>query len=596
MLRFLRYVLATFVALVLFAVLSIVVLVVIAAGANPPEQIKEGSVFHLKIDKPLAEREYKSMWSGVRGAITGSDESRIGLLELRMAIKEAAANDNIKGIYLDAGSVKSGIAMLDELRNELIAFKKSGKFIISYSESYTEGGYYLASVADEIVLMPAGMLEFNGLRAEIMFFKGTLEKLELQPEIFRVGNYKSAVEPFFREDMSKENREQINGYLSAINNHIIKGVAQARGLDTAQVHLISDSMLVHNGKDAVKYNFITKLGYYDEAEELIRKSLKLEKDGEIHFTGYKTLHNLSQAKIDKAISEDDEVAVIFATGEIIDGRGGREVIGSLSMSEQIRKAREDEDVKAVVIRINSPGGSAAGSDAIWREIILTSRVKPVIASMSDVCASGGYYMAMACDTIVASPVTITGSIGVWGLMFNGKDFLKNKLGITVDRERTGKFSDVPSFTRPLTDYEKQMIQQEVNSIYADFVNKAAEGRHTDSASIDRVAGGRVWAGAQAKEINLIDTYGGLQTAIDLAAKRAGLKEFSITYLPKAKVSLLKEILSGVDDEDEDASADAPVDAAVLTELGPWYEYFKTLQELQKLNGVQARMPYGVTIE
>ncbi|MBX9851049.1 MAG: signal peptide peptidase SppA [Cytophagaceae bacterium] len=581
--QFFKFVGATVVGMFLFIILGIIFLVAIIPK---PDGLKENSVLKIDLDKRIVEREKGDLFGSIKPAFTG-EEGSIGLLEIRESVKRAKDDSNIKGIILDLRDVPAGFAMLEELRNTLIDFKKSGKFLIAYSESYSEGNYYLASIADKIYLPESGLVELNGLGVELLFFKGTLEKLEIKPEIFPVGKYKSAVEPFRYEQMSEANRVQIKSFLNSIYGRYLSDVSKARAIDENVLRQVSDSMLVRNSNDALRYKLVTDIGYYDQVLEFVKKKLSIEKDEDLHVIG---LSKYNSSDFDKyQEKKDNQVAVIFATGEIEQGRADRNNIGSEAIAAEIRKARIDEDVKAIVLRINSPGGSALASDIIWREVLLASKVKPVIASMSDVAASGGYYIAAACDTIVAQPNTITGSIGVFGILFNGKDFLKNKLGITSDREATGKFSDIGSFSREMTDYERKAIQTEVERIYADFKKKVSMGRKLDTAAVEEVAQGRVWSGREAKKIGLVDILGGLDDAIKIAADCAKLgTDFSIVYLPEQKSPILKEFF---DQMGEDAAV-----AHTDPEFEKLYPYFKMLAEIRKMQGIQTRMPFEIIVK
>lgn len=580
---FFKTLLASFLAIVMF----IIVLVVVVVIAIPGDEDKEGSgftensVLKIKFQQQLVEREHKS----IQSALLGDQAGKTGLIELIRAIRYAKDDEKIKGIYLELNEMKSGFASLEELRNELLEFKKSGKFITAYAESYSEGSYYLASIADKIVLPSGGIVELNGLRSEIMYFKGTLDKLELKVEVFKVGSFKSAVEPFLRENMSPENRLQIKQFLGSMYSTIINNISVSRNIDTASLRNIADSMLVRNADDALRLKIVTDIGYYDVLEKFLRTKLEAKEDEKINFISYQKV--LSMHKLDDIVT-GDKIAVIVAAGDINSGKSNPGTIGSESITEQLRKAREDKSVKAVVLRINSPGGSALASDIMWNEINLLKAKKPVIASMSDLAASGGYYMAMACDTIVAQPNTITGSIGVFGLLLDASGFMKNKLGITTDRERTGKFSDVGTVTRPVTDYERKVIQEEVNRIYVDFTTKAAQSRRMKVEELEQYASGRVWSGLDAKRIGLVDVLGGLKTAVDIAAKSAGIKteDIKVVYWPEQKSSFLKDVITEMGDEE----------ARLKAEFGEFYPAFETMRKLKQQQGVQAKMPYELVIE
>ncbi len=570
-----------------FTILSVIGLIIIVAlfSVGKDERIKNVSVFKIKLDKEIVERESENFFSG-GGFLPKA--STIGLMDITEAIALAKKDDKIKGIYLELNTVQAGFASLEEIRSSLVEFKKSGKFIVAYGESYSEGAYYLASVADKIFLPSSGSLEFNGLESEVMFFKGSLEKLNVKVEVFKVGSFKSAVEPFILDKMSDSSRVQVKTFLNSIYDTYLTNVSISRNINKQKLKLISDSMLVHNAKDALAYQLITNLDYYDKVEEYINSKTKQEKGEKINFIGYSSI--LDDNKGVEGLSKN-KVAVIIANGEIRSGKGNDDIIGSETLSAQIRKAREDENVKAVVLRINSPGGSALASDVIWNEVVLTRKVKPIIASMSDVAASGGYYIAMACDTIVAQPNTITGSIGVFGLVLNIETFLKEKLGVTTDRVKTGNFSDIGTATRTLTAYERKSIQQEVNEIYDDFTAKAALGRKMSQDELKRYAEGRVWSGTDALKIKLVDKLGGINDAITLAANKAGLKEeYELVYWPEQKNLFWKELLSGMSEGDTD------MESLIKGEVGFIYPYIKSVKDLEQMNGIQTRMPYKIVIK
>lgn len=584
--QFFKFVFATIIGLFLFFVIGFIILLGIAAAAGSDDEvaIENNSVLELKLNKPIDERKAKDPF-GDMGLPFGGP-GNLGLQEIKDAIRKAKSDDNIKGIYLNVSRAQAGMATLEEIRNELLNFKKSGKFVVAYNDLCSEKSYYLTSVADKIYLNPAGTLEFNGLSSEVFFFQGLLEKLNIEPVIFKVGKFKSAVEPFFLDKMSDPSREQTTAFLNSLNEFSLQNISKARKIPIEKLRTISDSMLVHNADDAFKFGLVTDLGYYDQALDYMKKKTGTKLDKELNLV---TLSKYEKVLEDKEETGRNRIAVIYASGDIVDGDGDKDNIGGDKYSEAIRKARLDDKIKAVVIRINSPGGSALASDVMWREVMLTKKVKPVVASMSDVAASGGYYLAMACDTIVAHPNTITGSIGVFGVMANFEGFLKERMGVTVDRVKTGKFSDMPTVTRKLTEYEKQNIQQEVQRIYDDFTTKAAQGRKMPVAELQELAAGRVWSGIEAKERKLIDVYGGLDDAVKIAAKLAKIKEgdYRVRRLPAQK-SFFEEMMSGFQNQTRTSFLQA--------ELGEHYRHFEMLKKIKTLNGIQARIPFELEIE
>ncbi|GHA53947.1 signal peptide peptidase SppA [Pontibacter akesuensis] len=587
MLNFLKYVLATILGLLVFSFLSILILIGIAASAGSDDEVKvaENSVLELKFDRPITERDPQNPLAEL-GFSFGGLSSTDGLDQIKASIRRAKNDENIEGIFLNMTFVDAGMGKLEEIRNELIDFKKSGKFVVSYTDLSTEKAYYLASVADKIYLNPMGTIEFNGMSSELIFFKRLLDKLNIEAQIFKVGTYKSAVEPFFLEKASEANREQLNSFLNSINNYQLQQIAKARGIQLAALKEVQDNLLVRDPKDALKYKLITDVGYYDEALSYIRERIGVEEKDDlelIEFSKYKKVRGGEETG-----SSKNRIAVIYAEGDIVDGEGADDNIGGTRFAEAIRKARLDENVKAVVLRISSPGGSALASDIIWREVQLTKKVKPIIASMSDLAASGGYYMAMGCDTIVAHPNTITGSIGVFGVIPNIQGFLNEKLGVTVDHVSTGKFADMPTITRPMTEQEKEIMQNQINQIYDTFTSKAAQGRDMSQDQLKEYASGRVWSGAEAKERNLVDVFGGLEEAIAIAAKKAGVEDdYRLKTLP-ARKSFMEEFFGGM-------SAQAK-EQAIKAEMGELYPFYKLYQKAAHITGAQARMPYDLVVQ
>ena len=575
--KFLRNLLATIVGLFVFTLLMFFILIIIASAGSEDKLVKleDNTVIHLKLDKPILEREVKNPFEGI--PVFSNLDGGIGLMEFKEAIKNAAEDDKVKGILLETPYLMAGISTTGEMRDALEEFKESGKFIYSYSEMYTEGAYYLASVADEIYLNPDfSMLEFNGLNIESVYFKGLFEKLEIEPITFRVGDYKSISEPFDRKNMSAGVKKRYTELLNIIHGNLLNKVAKGRSMTFDEVKNISDSALVNLESDAVKYGLVDKLAYRDEVIDMIKEKLEVEDEKDIKFVSYRKYCNSFKT----GGSSKNRIAVIIASGNIVPGKGENDNIGSTKYAKEIKNAADNDKIKAIVIRINSGGGSALASDVMWREIKLASEKKPVIASMSDVAASGGYYMAMACDTILAQPNTITGSIGVFAMIFNIKDFLGNKLGITTDNVKTGHLSDLYSMTGPLNDYEKLYIQKGTDQAYKAFISKAAEDRSMDIDEMEPFASGRIWTGDEALENGLIDILGDLDDAIAIAAEKAGVAEdYRIRVYPiqKDPIEELLQALSG------------DYETNVLSKkLGVFYPYVQNLETLKELQGIQAR--------
>lgn len=589
--KFLRNVLATLIGLIIFFGIAILILVGIASTAASEQEIEiaENSVLKIELNKPIVERDMEDPFSTF--LFPGTNTGAIGLISFKETIQKAKTNDNIKGIYLDAGITLAGFASLEEIRNALLDFKESGKFIIAYSEIMTEQAYYLASVADSIYLHPQGDMEFNGFAVSTTFVKETLEKIGLEPQVFKVGDFKSAVEPFTRTSMSDSSRIQTRQYLENLYSVYLEGVSNSRNMTVNDLRALADSMKVRTPGEAKAYGLITDTAYYDMVVQKMGEAMELEADEE-GMINPEDIKFVSLKKYEKSLENEaddysrNRIAVIVATGTIVNGEGEGTVIGGETFAREIRKARLDDNVRAIVLRINSGGGSALASDVMWREVQLAKKEKPVIASLSDVAASGGYYMAMGCDTIVAHPNSITGSIGVF-ILFPNVSPLLDKIGIQTEVVETGEFSNFPSLAEPLNETEEQIIQNLADRAYEDFTLKAARGRGMSHEALKEVASGRVWSGLEAKDRNLIDVFGGLDDAIAIARESAGLEDdYQVRYYPRKK-TFLEQIMSELDQQ---------VSTHVMKrELGIAYPYIKKLKSIEQMQGVQARLPFEIEI-
>jgi protease-4 len=578
---FLSSCLGALTAMIVFIFLSIFLVGGLVSGLSDDQKVvvEENSVLHLELDAEINEMHQENPLAGL--PVPGAGARKIGLMQLKQAIANAKNDDKIKGIYLEVSQPMAGFSTLEEIRQSLIDFREDGKWVVAFNETMSEGAYYLSSAADEVYLFPEGEVEFNGLTVTVGFYKKLLDKLEIRPEVFRVGEFKSAVEPFLLEKMSAENRMQLTALADGIYDFMLTQIADSRNIRRARLEEISDNMLVRNAGAAVELGLVDSLVYRDQFIAVLKNKLDLGDDDEITFVPY----NRYRKSFSTYKRSKNEIAVIVADGTIMPGDGNQndQVIGGDKFAEEIRKARTDDDIKAIVLRINSPGGEYKASDMMWREVELASRAKPVIASMSDYAASGGYYMAMACDTIVAQPHTITGSIGIFGIMFDMSDFFDSKLGITFDEVRTGAFGDTYTVTRPLTDAEKNIIQRSLNEYYDTFTRKAAEGRDVSQEQIEQVASGRVWTGAQALERNLVDVLGGFDDAVKIAAEKAGVEgDYKVRFYPAPK-NFLEELMTNFQ---ENTRANA-----IKDELGEMYVWYKQARKVQQYQGPQARMPF-----
>lgn len=577
---FLASCLGTLVTLIVLLVLMIGILI----GMSGDEEIivKDNSVLQLNLDAQITEQQIDDPFEGLP---FGSSVPTIGLLQLKQTIKNAKSDSKIKGIFLNVTYPMTGFSSIEEIRQSLIDFRKDGKWVIAYSEVMSEQAYYLASAADKIYLSPEGEVEFNGLAIEMIFFKKMFEKLEIKPEVFRVGEFKSAVEPFLLEKMSAENRLQLTEMIHSIYGHVLTGISESRNVPKEKLKEISDKMLVRNAKLSVEHGLVDSLLYYDQVLTDLRSRLSIDETAKVNFIKYN--------KYRKSIPEtygtsENEIAVIVADGTIYSGRADEGVVGSDTFTEEIRKARENKKVKAIVIRVNSPGGSFIASDMMWREITLTTKVKPVIASMSDYAASGGYYLSMGCDTIVAQPHTITGSIGIFSVLFDASGLMGNKIGITTDQVKTGEYGEMITVSRPLTDAEKNVWQTRTEEIYETFTGKAAEGRNRSKEEIKKVSSGRVWTGEQAKGKGLVDVLGGYDDAIKIAAERAGIEDsYRVKLYPRIK-NFYEQLVEGLQ---ENAKTNA-----LKVEMGQYYPLYQQWQHVKSYNGVQARMPFEFRIQ
>ena len=543
---------------------------------------KENTVLKINLDGDIKERSIENPFGDVDLGPFMPKET-LGIGDIIESLKFAKTDKNIKGIYLEVSNPVAGFATLEEVRNALLDFKKSGKFIYTYSEGYSQKAYYLATTADKLYLNPEGGLEIKGLSSQMMFFKKMLEKTGVEVQIFRHGKFKSAIEPFMLDKMSEANRAQVETYLGSLWNHMVDGMAKSRGMSSKDINDMANNLLIRSPQDAVKYKLVDELKYEDEVFSAIKKNIQIAETDKITFA---SLTDYTEANTNTKLSKN-KIAVVYAVGEIESGEGDDEKIGSERIAKAIKDARLDKDVKAIVLRVNSPGGSALASDVIWRETVLAQKAKPFIVSMGDVAASGGYYISCAADRIFAQPNTITGSIGVFGMIPNAQKALSEKLGITIDTVNTNKHSDVGTILRGATTVEYEYIQQSVEHIYDVFITKVATGRKTTKNNIDSIGQGRVWSGADAIKINLVDELGGINDAIAYAAKQAKVSDYKLLELPKQK-DPLQELLGNTKEEMETRS--------MKSNLGETYLYVKQIKNVLQMKGVQARLPYEMIIE
>lgn len=579
----------------------IVFIIVIMSGSGAPKT-KPNSILKLSFGKPMPEltnNTDKSLNSGDFSALF--DES-VGLYDALQLIDMAQKDDNIKGIYLDLQGAPGGFATMKKVRERLDSFKTSGKFVISYNTAYSQRSYYLASAADKVYLHPMGGIDFMGFAGQIMYYKGLMDKLGVKAQIYYAGRFKSATEPFRRSDMSPENRKQVSEYIGGAYRQYLEVIGQSRKISADSLFSIANNALIRNADDAVKYGLADATKYKDEIIDELRErvGIKEDKKKKLEMVSLEKYYEINKKKLNKR-GKGDKIAVIFAEGSIVDGQGSEGSIGGDKYAAIIRKLRDDDKVKAIVIRVNSGGGSALASEIIWREIEKAKEqgIK-VVTSMGDVAASGGYYIAANSEKIFAESNTITGSIGVFGMIPNLRGLYEDHLGLTMDTVKTGRFSTMSAGGGQFFEFNEEegaLITQSIQEIYDIFKTRVSEGRKLDRAHVDTIAEGRVWLGNVAKEIGLVDELGGLNDAIATAANLAGLKEYKIGTYPETK-SFEETIMSSMKG---DASINFDMsklrEEMMKADLGEdLFRIFKIAKDIRQMKGAQMRLPYEIIIE
>ena len=583
--------LASLLAILVGSVLLILLLIgTISALTSFKDQIvtiKSQSMLVLKLDGKIVERKSNNPFEDLE--LPGIKvSSTTGLNQILSCIEKAKTDSRIKGIYLELSEINSGYATVEEIRNALLDFKTSGKFIYTYADMISQKAYYLATVSDSLMLNPMGMFDFRGLSAEHTFFKKALDKFGIEMQVVRGKNnkFKSAVEPYLFDKMSDANREQTGVYLKSIWNHVLKGISERRKIQVDSLNSYADGVMTFQKADkALKYRFFDNLKYKDQVLADFRKLTGLGANDEIPVVSVAEYDKVPKT-IEAGGLAKDRIAVVYAFGEIDSGTDGAYQIDSKEVSKGIREARTDSAVKAIVIRVNSPGGSAYGSEVIWREVILAQKVKPVIVSMGDYAASGGYYIACGADAILANPTTITGSIGVFGTIPNLSGLLTDKIGITFDNVSTNQHSDMPSITRKMTPFEKDLMQTYVESTYQTFISHVADGRRKTTAFVDSIGQGRVWSGENGKLNGLVDEFGGLNDAVKLAAAKAKIQHYRIKELPKQK-DTFEELMKSFSTRMQNSILES--------KLGETYHLWENFSRESRANGIYARMPYDLEI-
>ncbi len=575
---------ASFLALIVFSILGVMVLIGLAASASSSDKptIGADAVLVLDLSKPFKERVQENPFA----SLSGDDEWETpSLFEMVKLIEHAKQDPNVEGIYILASNNVNGFAASEEIRKALLDFRKTKKFVVAYGETITQKGYSIANVAQKIFVHPQGGLEWAGFSSNLLFLKGMLDKLEIKPQIFYAGKFKSATEPLRETQMTDANRLQTSVWLGDLYNQFLYQTASARNIDTALLRSLAVEGKIQTASDALRYNLVDGLKYDDQLKTEITGRLNLPVNSKINFVYF---GEYAKAVTINESSASEKIAIIYASGDIVGGTGTDDQVASDDYRELIRKARLDKSVKAIVLRVNSPGGSALASDVIWREVSLAKKEKPVVVSMGNVAASGGYYIACNANKVFANESTITGSIGVFSIVPNIESFLKNKIGITTDRVRTGPFADMGSMDRALTEPEKKFFQSSTDSIYHTFKTRVSEGRKKDMVYVDSIAQGRVWTGTRGKAVGLVDEIGTLSDAIAAASSMAKVKSYRIKEYPEKK-NIIEQLFNNY--------KHSISMRLVETELGA--EQFMMLQEVKKVKAMvgvpQAKMPYAVNV-
>ena len=587
---FLKYTLASLLALVLFVVVSTIISLVSLAGMMATDgmtaSVKENTVLRINLGGVLGEQSQDIPFASLLG---GSQESVPGLQTLTEAIKRAKANKKVKGIYLENAVLSGTPATVQELREALVEFKKSGKFIIAYSDNYSQSGYYISSVADKIMLNPEGMIDWHGLASEPMFFKDALAKIGVKMQVFKVGTFKSAVEPFTSTEMSEANREQVTSYLNGIWQQMLADVSTSRNISVEKLNTMADEYVgLHPASYTVDANLADTLTYIDGVKAYLKGKMGLDEDKSLTFISPK---EMASAEVPEYKEEEDEIAIYYAVGDIVQSASGMssgnspQIVGE-KVIDDLRALREDDDVKAVVLRVNSGGGSAYASEQIWREVELLKAEKPVVVSMGGMAASGGYYISSGANKIFAEPTTLTGSIGIFGMIPEASELVTQKIGVKFDVVKTNALSDMGSMSRPMNEEEGALMQAMVERGYETFTGRVAMGRKMPIEKVKEIAEGRVWTGKQAKDLGLVDQLGNLEAAIKAAAKLAKVEKYNTANYPAPQPwfqTLLNDKKSGY------------LDAEMRNMLGEYYTTFSLIRNIRLQDRLQMRLPFEPNI-
>ena len=573
---FLASLLAFIVANFVWFFLFIIIIAGVAAIGSSTTIVEPKSVLKIDLSESIVDQPVNDPLAGF-DPMSMNVQKSVSNMQVMRAIEAASIDDNIEGIYINlTGAGTASAALLEEMRGYIETFKGEGKFVIAYGETYSQGGYYLASMADSIYLNPVGEMDWRGMAMQVMFYKGALDKLGIEPQVFRHGTFKSAVEPYILNRMSPENRTQMETIANSIWGTMVEDIAEERNLSIDSLNMFATDLTAMMAEDALANRMVDGLKYEDEVEDILREKLELDADEDIPMV---TLGEYIAANPYTPTYSDNKIEVIYAEGQIVQGTSEQGTLGSSTLADQLAEARLDEEVKAVVLRVNSPGGSALASEVIWREMELLRQQKPVIVSMGDYAASGGYYISAPADAIVADATTLTGSIGVFGLMFNAEKALNNKLGVTIDVAKTNPSADMGMPFRAVSSNERTKIMRSIEQVYSTFVNHVADGRNMTFDSVDAIGQGRVWTGNDGNRIGLVDQIGGLQYAIAVAADKAECLDDYMVRESMGEQTGLAALLSSLEAHISDRK--------MRKEMGAMYDEYRSLRALMENEGVQA---------
>ena len=586
---FLKYTLATIVGIIacsiILSVIGILSFVGIAASAGTAATttISDSSLFKLELKGTVNERVVENPFA----TLMGEEQAALGLNDILASIQKAADNDFIKGIYLEAGNISAQPASIEEIRNALVRFKQTGKFIVAYGDTYSEADYYICSVADKVILNPKGIVDWHGLASQTIYFKDLLDQLGVEMEVFKVGTYKSAVEPYTSTEMSDENREQIIAYITSIWNNMVDNVSLSRGISAEQLNYYADQYMAFcPTEECLTAGLVDTLLYKDATRDYLKQLMNTDEDDRLEVVTLNEVKNIQKnVPLDKS---GNIIAMYYAEGQIVDGPStgmstAPEIVGE-KMCLDLRKLRDDDNVKAVILRVNSPGGSAYASEQIWNEVVQLKAKKPVIVSMGDFAASGGYYISCAADTIIAQPNTLTGSIGIFGMFPNPHKLITDKLKLNIETVKTNRFSDFGAMGRPFNTDERAIMQRYINNGYATFIQRCADGRGMTNADIEAVAQGRVWTGEMAQGLGLVDLLGDIEMAEEIAAGMAGIEDYTLISYPKEQ-SMLTMLL--------DQTKEDYIEARIGKFIGELQHELNLIYNIDSWSNLQTRMPYEI---